>query len=903
MKNKLLKTAFNITLVLSFYTLAYRTDAQNITFNKQIIPNATQGDVLFTKSDGNAVMVFYYPNNVKKIFEKTSSGISEVELSENPITSVQYISGPNNIKLIDIETNSSHKLFKYSESLGYTEIQTEVPYVSISSYGETSDRIFLLYQKVSNNALYAACYNGNTFTDFEISTEYNTNFNYFNFNPSLNIAYFKAYSFTSNKWGFFAANFQSESTSSISLPSTTVGFNSFIAFPNGNTLIEISNSTITSDLKLLENNQLKEVNDLHTDYDYGGISINSIAYVFGYKNNVQTQKIFIVQGQNMTDVTPVGTIMGIEFMTELSTTTSIVKMTKKDGSGNYIDELYKFTESSITLISNSMQNASQIRNFTLVKKVGSSALIRSNTDTDYFFYWVSEGSVIDVTSSNIIFYNQSDNFGQHNVVRVINYDGYGSNNHKYKLYHLAASQLVTDITPAGSWTGMNYLTSHNSIDYYSGSNLGGQKYLLSSSGSNFGIVTTTPGFVSYAFKKFNKMYFTYKTTDFSKLDKLVELQGNALIPVHTFEEEDYDHYQAGNEDFIIYNSPNTLLGIGSIKYTQSISGANTVTLTNNSYSLASYTATSGLVVSFSGSNSSLANVNNTTLTPLGRGVLTVTAFQSGNVDYAQATLVINVTINGAPQSISGISNSIQLTVGGANYSLATTTATSGLAVSFISTDNAIAKIENNQIVPMAAGVVTITVSQVGDAIYQPTSATFVVTVSPKASQTILNIPFNTVLTLSGNTISLANITATSGLAVTLESSDASIISIENGSLKTLATGVVTITAYQVGNSVYEASPKYTWVLSVVSPVLSSASTFENVAISIYPNPASDFIQISGAKEGSEYRFLTLDGKTVLYGSFLQESETRIDITQLQPGVYLFVYNNKDTHTNTLFVKE
>ncbi len=55
------------------------------------------------------------------------------------------------------------------------------------------------------------------------------------------------------------------------------------------------------------------------------------------------------------------------------------------------------------------------------------------------------------------------------------------------------------------------------------------------------------------------------------------------------------------------------------------------------------------------------------------------------------------------------------------------------------------------------------------------------------------------------------------------------------------------------------------------------------APSLYPNPAADYVEISGAAEG-EYQILQVDGKMMKKGYFTPGQP--LDVTGLQPGLYL-----------------
>ncbi|MGV3631844.1 MAG: YDG domain-containing protein [Bacteroidota bacterium] len=133
------------------------------------------------------------------------------------------------------------------------------------------------------------------------------------------------------------------------------------------------------------------------------------------------------------------------------------------------------------------------------------------------------------------------------------------------------------------------------------------------------------------------------------------------------------------------------------------------------------TASSGLTVSYSSSNPSVATVSGNTVTIVGAGTTTITASQAGNTNYAAAvnvdqTLTVNAA-SGTPQTITfgALSN---VTYGDADFNL-TATASSGLTVSYVSSDPSVATVSGNTVTIVGAGTTTITASQAGDGTFQP----------------------------------------------------------------------------------------------------------------------------------------------------------------------------------------
>ena len=144
------------------------------------------------------------------------------------------------------------------------------------------------------------------------------------------------------------------------------------------------------------------------------------------------------------------------------------------------------------------------------------------------------------------------------------------------------------------------------------------------------------------------------------------------------------------------------------------------------------TASSGLAVSYASSNPAVANVSGVTVTIVGAGTATITASQAGNGTYAAATEVQQTLVVGrASQSIT-FGMLATKAYGDAPFSL-TTTASSGLPVSYASSNPAVATVNGNTVTIVGLGSTTITASQVGNSNYNPATnvnQTLNVVVSP-----------------------------------------------------------------------------------------------------------------------------------------------------------------------------
>ncbi|MFD2162364.1 pectinesterase family protein [Paradesertivirga mongoliensis] len=218
------------------------------------------------------------------------------------------------------------------------------------------------------------------------------------------------------------------------------------------------------------------------------------------------------------------------------------------------------------------------------------------------------------------------------------------------------------------------------------------------------------------------------------------------------------------------------------------------------------TASSGLAVSLSSSNTAVATIVNGKIHIVGAGTTTITASQAGDASWLAATAVgRELVVTAAQQSQTITFNAFSpKTVTDTDFD-ASATASSGLAVSLSSSNTAVATILNGKIHIVGAGTTTITASQAGDATWlaaTPVSRDLVVT----ATQQSQTITFNA---LSAKTVTDADFdagaTASSGLAVSLSSSNTAVATIVSGKIHIVGAGTTTITASQAGDASWAAA--------------------------------------------------------------------------------------------------
>ncbi|MEQ8905559.1 FG-GAP-like repeat-containing protein [Ekhidna sp.] len=283
-------------------------------------------------------------------------------------------------------------------------------------------------------------------------------------------------------------------------------------------------------------------------------------------------------------------------------------------------------------------------------------------------------------------------------------------------------------------------------------------------------------------------------------------------------------------------------------------------------------ASSGLTVSYESSDESIATISGNEVTIVGTGVTTITASQAGNDDFVAAENVSqSLLIHKATQTITfdAIEDKV---FGDAPFSLSATTS-SGLAISFVSSDESVATITGDQVSILAAGNVTITATQEGNANYEAASDVAHEFLIAKANQTIT---FETIEDFSvGGTIKLSA-TASSGLDVSFEVEGPA--SLDGNSLTILDEGTVTITASQSGDENWNAAESVSQILEITETTLG----ISNEVISVYPNPFMNVLYLD-YPEPVDIRIYSLNGSEVISKKAVK---VQLDLSSLDEGMYV-----------------
>ncbi|MEI6166075.1 MAG: DUF2341 domain-containing protein [bacterium] len=327
-------------------------------------------------------------------------------------------------------------------------------------------------------------------------------------------------------------------------------------------------------------------------------------------------------------------------------------------------------------------------------------------------------------------------------------------------------------------------------------------------------------------------------------------------------------------------SYNTVVGDAIVSVSRANQAITFGVLTARSYGDASFaltaTANSGLAVSYVSSDPAVATITGSTVTILKAGSTTITASQAGSVNYNAAVSVPQVlTVNSANQIIT-FGTLTAKTYGDVPFAL-TATASSGLAVSYVCSDPAVATIAGSSVTILKTGSAMITASQAGNGNYNAAATVPQVLTVNSANQTIT---FGALATrIYGDAPFALTATASSGLALSYVSSDPAVATVAGSTVTILKAGSATVTASQAGNGNYNAAASVPQVLTVNSA--NQAITFGALSSRTYGD--APFALTATANSGltvsyasSEPNVATVAGSTV---TILKAGSATITATQ------------------------
>jgi hypothetical protein len=230
----------------------------------------------------------------------------------------------------------------------------------------------------------------------------------------------------------------------------------------------------------------------------------------------------------------------------------------------------------------------------------------------------------------------------------------------------------------------------------------------------------------------------------------------------------------------------------------------------------SATASSGLPVSYTSSNTAVAVVSGSTLTIVGAGSAVITANQGGNAFYNPATAVARtLTVNKAILTVQGVNATRMYGAANPAFSATYNGFFNGDTQSVLS-GSPLLSTTATPASPVGTYPINVSAGTLAAANYSFSFVNGTLTVT-RADQTITfaPLPAKTYGDLSFD----LGATASSGLAISYTSSNSAVATISGSTVTIVGAGSATITASQGGNDVYNPAPAIARTVTVSKAIL------------------------------------------------------------------------------------
>jgi gliding motility-associated-like protein len=254
-----------------------------------------------------------------------------------------------------------------------------------------------------------------------------------------------------------------------------------------------------------------------------------------------------------------------------------------------------------------------------------------------------------------------------------------------------------------------------------------------------------------------------------------------------------------------YNSATTSTTLTVSKATPTLTSMAAITKTfgDANFSLTAPTSASAGAITYTSSDANVASISGATVTIVGAGTATITATQTATANYNSATSTSILTVSKATPTLSSMA-AITKTFGDANFSLTAPTSASSGAITFTSSNAAVATISGSTVTIVGAGTATITASQAANGNYNSATTTATLTINKR---TPILSGFNAITkTTDDASFTLSAPTSSGGTgAITYTSSNSAVATISGNTVTIVGVGTTTITATQAADNNYNST--------------------------------------------------------------------------------------------------
>jgi hypothetical protein len=216
-----------------------------------------------------------------------------------------------------------------------------------------------------------------------------------------------------------------------------------------------------------------------------------------------------------------------------------------------------------------------------------------------------------------------------------------------------------------------------------------------------------------------------------------------------------------------------------------------------SFSLVAPTTNSDGVITYTSSNPAVATIVDNVVTIVRTGSTTITAYQANTSNYSVGTITATFTVNKITTVLTDFAVPTK-TFADASFSLVAPTTNSDGAITYTSSNAAVATVSGSRITIIGGGTATITATQATTPIYEAQAITASFLVNQKT--TVLSNFSVITKTFGDASFNLVAPTTNSTGSFTYTSSNTTVATIAGSTVTIVGTGTVTITANQASNA-------------------------------------------------------------------------------------------------------